>query len=80
MDIFKTREYGDTPMVDWFQTPTDRYYETLSKYPVQLQMMVMHSRELERMNPKAAKKFLMEHPDVVMARQQAAKDAVARVL
>lgn len=68
--------------MDWTppipKTPTDLYYESLSALPTQVQMMVMHSRELERVNRKAASKFLAANPQVVIARQQAAYAALRK--
>ena len=55
----------------------DSYYQALTAFPLQVQFLVLESRDLERTNPKAARKWLFQHPEVVAARKQAAQAIMA---
>ena len=56
----------------------DSYYQALQAFPPEVQFMVLHSRELERTDPKAARKLLFDNPQVVIARKQAALALLGR--
>jgi hypothetical protein len=51
----------------------DVYYQALMQFPPEIQMLVIQSRQLEQGNPRAAKRLLVDNPQVVMARKTIAE-------